>query len=136
MKLRPDLYVLTGTFHASSPRFAPASPAAEERKRANVITTTGIRQVGRLAVLRTPFGLLYDPERLLELREVISGITKRAIAFNRGAVNCVVWNYIVCEPLGGVRRTAVEGWLARKIKDADAEVAAALPLLDLRVAAA
>jgi hypothetical protein len=152
LKLRP-LIVVTGTAHVEggekSRRQSGTTTTAKkrakargrvtvtedleispDRRRANVIAVNYSRQIKRLAVIRTDFGMLFLPEALPELQRILIELTRRAVEFNRTATTAKVANCFLWENLQGNRKAAVEGWLARGELECDKEVQGALQVLD------
>jgi hypothetical protein len=160
LKLRP-LVVVTGTIHveggATSKRRAPA-PAVrnghgkkrvaaktavvteelhvtDDRGRANSIIVTFSRALRKLTILRVPHGLLIDPADLPALQELSRRLTMKTIEFNASAKTAEITNCWIIEPLQGVRRAAVEGWVARRLAKGDKKAVAARAALQAPSAA-
>ncbi len=155
LKLRP-LIVVTGTAHVEGgekSRRMPLHPSAtntktgkrrhgqeglvtekleitKDRRAANVIAVNYSRQVKRLAVIRTSYGMLFLPEALPELQKILTELTRRSVEFNKTATTAKVANCFLWEPLASHRKAAVEGWLARGELECDKEVQAALLVID------
>lgn len=147
IRLRP-LVVVTGTIRveggAKSERRTPARAAGtghkmtvtehveitSDRRRADVLRIKYARQLDRLIILRTDFGQLVDPGQLGELRQFLADLSSAATAFNRTSKTAEVLNCFVWEHLNGQRKAVVEGWIARRLNEADPDVTKAMPLLD------
>ena len=131
--LRP-LIVVTGTVHveggernrvrssnakngSSRQEIVVDRSVSVDRRAANVIVVDYGRRINQIALVRTPFGILVDPKRLDELKRLLGRIDKKIRDFNTTRTGTArVANYVLWEPLEGVRKTAVAGWLlARKI---------------------
>jgi hypothetical protein len=151
LRLRP-LVVLTGTPHVeggvTSKRRKPAAARNKktavitedleitpDRKRANVIAVDYSRRLRKMAILRTPLGLLIDPSKLPVLLELSSRLTRDAIAFNRTSTTTEITNCWLIETLVGQRRAAIEGWVARRLAKGDKKVLAARAALEAGVGA-
>jgi hypothetical protein len=160
LKLRP-LVVVTGTIHveggeksavvnrvkqAKRPKRAQGKTMitkeqeiSPERQEANVIVVNYSRRLRRFVLLRTPFGLLLDPNEqhaveertrtTLELiQELSAEVTRKAIEFNKTAGGeCALMNCWLIEPLAGPRKAAVEGWIARRLHDKDPAILQVMP---------
>lgn len=118
---------------------------SEDRDRANVIVSEYSRKLRNMRVLWTPFGTLIDPKAprvwkgdtcttLEMLQAVAAELTRKAVEFNKTSKTVEVTNCWLIEPLAGVRRAAVEGWIARGIAKKDPRIVEAL--LDLAPATA
>lgn len=147
VRLRP-LFVLTGTLHieggwsstrtetdavsrarATETTIVQKRAVSKDRERAHVIFSTYARNVKALRLLKTPFGMLFAPEQVSAVQALIVEMTKKASDFNKTARDCRIENCLVLEPLDGSRKAALEGWLARRRRENDAQVLAALPNL-------
>lgn len=146
--LRP-LIVVTGTLHVEgglkSHRRAAAPgdkkrdgtrttivqdrEVSDERGRAHVIFATYARRIKALRLLKTPFGMLVDPNHLTVVQTLLVDMTKKAAEFNKGTKVCKIENCLVWEELFGNRKAALEGWLARRKWDGDKAILKALPNL-------
>lgn len=146
LELRP-LVVVTGTPHVeggfTSKRRAPKGKKRREgvvitedlqitkdRKRANVIAVDHSRRLRKLAILRTPFGLLISPDKLTVVQDLSRQLTRDAIAFNRTSTTTEITNCLLIEPLQGPRRSAVAGWVAKLIAKGDEKALAARAQLE------
>jgi hypothetical protein len=146
LRLRP-LVVVTGTPHVeggfTSERRARRRrkgvvteelTITKDRKRANVIAVDHSRRLRKMAILRTPFGLLLDPSKLATVQELSRQLSRDAIAFNKTSSTTEITNCLLVEPLAGPRRAAVEGWIARRLSRGDAKALAARPALEMPAA--
>lgn len=118
-----------------------------DRDRANVIVSEYSRKLRNMRVLWTPFGTLLDPKAsrmwkgetcttLEVLQAIAADLTRKAIDFNRTSKTVEVTNCWLIEPLTGVRRAAVEGWIARGVAKKDPDIVEALSDLTPATAAA
>lgn len=142
VELRP-LILVTGTIHAeggrvhkvessSGSRFVQNRNITKDRRSADVISTTYMRRLRQLRILKTPFGTLVDPAKLGEVKTMINEATSAVAEFNRHeSAACVLENCMLWEPLKGARLAAVQGWIARKLMEKDSEVKAAEEQLTL-----
>src|SRR5689334_4722362 len=82
VELRP-LILVTGTIHAeggrthkvessSGSRFVQKRDISKDRRSADVISTTYMRRLRQLRILRTPFGTLIDPAKLDAVKTMIN----------------------------------------------------------------
>lgn len=105
----------------------------ERRRKANVHSTSYMRRIERLRILKTPFGNLVDAERLPEVKALIAAATRDVADFNAQPdpdtssrlYNCMLW-----EHLRGNRLAAVMGWIQRGLVDGNKVVKDALPALE------
>lgn len=147
VELRP-LILMTGTIHAEGGKrhktqrgsssteatgdnqtlstFTQKREISKDRRAADVITTTYMRKLRGLRILRTPYGTLIDPARLTEVKAMIDEAAADVVAFNGHSKTCQLSNCMLWEPLKGQRRAAVQGWIARKLADSDKTVEAAI----------
>lgn len=138
--------VLTGTIHVeggekhTSERASGDVGAAEvttvrtraisrDRRKANVVIVDYARRLRKLCFLRTGFGILIDPARLSEVKEMCNSATQDIAAFNKDAQDCRLANGYLWEPLEGNRKAAVEGWIAYHLSRHDPLVLEAVPRL-------
>lgn len=104
-----------------------------DRRAGNVISTGYMRRIERIRVLRTPFGHLIDPEKLADVKALITSATRDVGEFNERMgpaatsrlTNCMLW-----EHLRGNRLAAVQGWLQRQIVEKNEAVMKVIPVLE------
>lgn len=97
----------------------------QDRLDANVVSTTYMRRVRILRVIKTPYGCLVDAEKLKDVKELIAEATRAVAEFNTSVgpeATSRLTNALLYEPLRGNRLAAVEGWIARGVAEHDEEV--------------
>lgn len=112
------LLVVTGTVNVE--KIGKAAP--EARTPATVISTSAMRELRWMRVVKTPFGTLIDPARGAEVADLIHRTSVRVNEFNRASAVCKLTNSMLCEPLQGAREAAVSGWLARRLREGARDV--------------
>lgn len=85
---------------------------SDDRRAANVIATNYIRRLGKVILLRTPFGALVDKARFDELEALVNQASIDISRFNSVKRRCVLTNTLVWERLEKNRLAAVSGWIA------------------------
>jgi len=90
---------------------------SKDRRRANVISTDYMRKLRAIRFIKTPYGALVAPEKLKDLRELLDEVNHDIAVFNKTSTRCRLTNCVLPERLSGERLSAVEGWLARQVKD-------------------
>lgn len=93
-----------------------------DRRRANVISTKYLRRLRNVEIIHTDFGRLVDPSLLDDVKRLILDATRDVADFNRTAKTCRLTNSLLWETPTSNRRTAIEGWIARRLADKDADV--------------
>jgi hypothetical protein len=153
MKLRP-LYVITGTLHVeggdtTKVKSTPAQTTGkkehmtvvhertitEDRRKGNTVATHYSRKIKHMRTLKTPWGTLLQPTHINDFRELMNEVAKEVAAFNREYTTCSLVNSYVVEKLNGPRLAAIEGWLAKQIRNKRPEVLEVVDQLDAEVAA-
>lgn len=125
MTLRP-LLIVSGTVHVDYNR-----PKTDKARRAgNVLAALYFKRLRDLTILMTPWGRLVDVKEHEALEALIAKATADAREHNREHVKCCVESTLIWETLTGNRLDAVSGWVARKLRDGDAEVKHALARID------
>lgn len=135
MRLR-SLVVVTGTVRLSGGETSEQSTAADgrgrvvmqrkvvspDRQKALSIVSAFLKKIGRLALLRTPFGLLLDPDDVLtSLKPLLEDVDGKIKDFTAHAqsTQCTLINAVVWEPLAGNRKARIEAWLDAHAADPD-----------------
>lgn len=134
-KLRP-LIVVTGTLRVEGGQTHKAKQSSEtkpggrekltivqdreltpDRRAGNSKSTTCTHRLKTMSILRTPYGLLVDIERLTELRGYLHEIGLEVAEFNAKSKSSKLMNCVLWEPLSGNRLAAVEGWIERQARE-------------------
>jgi hypothetical protein len=128
-----DVIAVRGTRHEkarATTRIVLDRQVSSDRRAANVIATDYMRKLRAVRILRTPFGVLVDPKRLDEVKQLIVDVGKRIGEYSAaGKRACVLSNCVVWEHLRGNRLTAVSAWIETKLSRGDEPVKTALPQL-------
>lgn len=99
----------------------------KSRRDANVIVVDyGRRLKEKIALLRTPYGVLVDQAQREALNALIADSTRKIAEFKARYPTSTtrLANYVLVERLTGLREAAVAGWLAQKKRERDPEVLA------------
>jgi hypothetical protein len=100
----------------------------DDRREANVIVTHYLRRLRKIAVLRTPYGVLVAAERSDDVKTLLAEVTRMIAEYNNAKPRaCGLSNCVLRERLRGERLTAVAGWIAARADDD--RVKAAIPAL-------
>jgi hypothetical protein len=87
--------------------------ATSVRLHADVIVSEFSRRLRGLRLLKTPFGGLFDRDKLVELTGIFDQATHAISDFNKSASeDTAIINGLVWEHLSGNRLAAVQGWAA------------------------
>ena len=145
MKLR-SLLVVTGTVRIeggdTTRQVLPPSDDGDEtviirkksvtddRRRGNTIATTYMRDLRRILILRTPFGVLIDPKDGPAFDEILREVDRKVSTFNKSSKTCQLVNAVLRERLTGDRKLSIEGWITKQLKEKAPEVVEALPKLE------
>jgi hypothetical protein len=104
---------------------------SQDRKAANVIVTDYWRRLKAISLLRTPYGVLLDPQRLDDFKAVLAHTAEKILDFNtsrRGSTRLT--SHVLWEPLEGKRRAAVVEWV--QVKRGAKDVAVTKAFKELR----
>jgi len=129
MKLRP-LLLATGTVSVEGgdtsarteessiggkhQRLVISRSLTPDRKAANTISTTAMRDLRKLTLVTTPWGRLIPVERSGELEALLGQISKRVAEFNAHAKTAQLVNAVLWEVLAGPKRALIEGWIKKR----------------------
>jgi hypothetical protein len=102
---------------------------APDRRAANVISTDYMRQLRNIRAIKTPYGTLVDAKQLRAVKEMIQAATRDVAEFNAAAAASRLSNCLMWEHLAGNRLAAVQGWIARRLRDGDEVVHSAITAL-------
>lgn len=105
-----------------------------DRRKGNTLVTNSMRDLKPYRLLKTPFGTLVEPTKLAALQKLVLETGNRVAEFNDKSTTCKLFNCILLEPLRGIRQSAIEGWLSRRLADGDPEIRKLLPRLKIVVA--
>ena len=108
----------------------------QDRRAANVIATDHMRKLRGVTLLRTPYGVLVDPARLPELKDVLNRVSRKIVEYNKAKRACRLTNCILWEHLRGQRLSAVAGWIDAALAQDNDEIKVLVPELTLKKRAA
>lgn len=97
------------------------------RRDANVIVVDyGRRLKERIALLRTPYGVLVSLEKQAALTELIADSTHKIAEWKKAYPNSAtrLANYVLVEKLAGIREAAVTAWVLVQRREKDPTVLA------------
>lgn len=105
---------------------------SEDRRAAAVIATDYMRRLRRIHIMRTPFGVLVDPLRLTDVKELWNTINRKIIAYNSTTRVCAISNCVLWEKLHGTRLAAVSGWIDARVSENEETVLSVLSALEFK----